>query len=353
MSVFGNIGKFLGNVFGGDDEDKKKKQQQANLEAARQQSTRPAMSQQQKMPDVSQQPDNGINLVLPQRTPANGPINLALGMKPPGVDQNIDNGPVQAPKKVEPSLLSKVGKVVKAVGSGAAGTSLAATRVVTGAAQGIADTGPLLEKAAVWGARKLSGNKTAGQSIDDAANTALSVIDKPFNAVNEKLDAAANAYGDTSSKIYRPAQVVGNVATIVPGAAELAANGLSKANKAPQAAAVLEKIGAQGKTPFINNILQKFHLPGRSTPGLTSNNPNQEADAIKQIGDQMAQQNAEMDARMQMAGDDPITKRMRTLDGGGAQGIPDKMPKGGENFVSPRDVAASDLRKADAEALAK
>ena len=93
MSFLSNIGKFFGNIFGGnDEEEKRKRQQQQSAPApawrppmkapAASSSVNPSQNRQFTFPSPgNQQPANGLNLVLPGMTP-NGKPGFPLLEKP-------------------------------------------------------------------------------------------------------------------------------------------------------------------------------------------------------------------------------------------------------------------------------
>jgi hypothetical protein len=453
------IGNFFGNLFGGDDEDEKRKKQQQQSSQKSQQRNQPTVIQptQQNQPQVSQQPDNGVNLVLPGQTPntpAGFPALLQKSTPVAKPKNKIDQmTTAELPKALEEekNRSSWLDRNITDRGGDQKRAEITARRRATTQYQEVNGYNKQPEVQAAMAQNRAEGDalvKSAAKKtatldtvakVADKAGQVAQYVPVTGSVVNlglagaERLaksrgkDAAASDISATRDKLefgMTPEQMAAlpedqqaklqNIRNISYAASPLDVlgfGGLAKStgvNTAKKAAIQLAKEGAvdtatkqavkegvkstvkaaavpavvgagvsAGGQQYLTGDVDPLEavkaglmvggtsllFPGRelsktagaaadeAAPGIKSANPNQDADAAKQIGDQMAQQNAATDARMQMMGDDPLTKRMRTADDTNVPGIPDQMPQGGENFVSPRDVAASELRKTNAEAI--
>lgn len=319
MSLFSSVGHFLGDIFGGDDPKKKKQQQQQSqpqptiirpTNTQQSQSNNSIVQPAQQSQQPQNMPDNGVNLFqggLPQK--AN---KTAKAPQAGSFDPNAPLNKAQ-PKPQPESLPTRIINSGKNVASAGAGTALAATRIGEGVVHDAIGIPSAIGHLGKWMGDTYTGEKTDAPWLNKI-DSLTKAAQKPVDVVAQKTDQAAQAYGKPADKVYKPAQVVGNVAAIVPGLAEAGAKVATMTGKAEGLVPTLEKIGAQGKSKVVtaakdaatNTVKNLFkhdapavEQPGPAviapeptqtapastevSPGVHSVNPNREADAAEQV----------------------------------------------------------------------
>lgn len=96
-------------------------------------------------------------------------------------------------------------------------TALSVGRVGTGFAQGLADLPAAAVNLYDRGANIVTRKpQTTHSSLAKTTNQIAGVINRPFDAINKRLDQAAAHYGGNAPQVYRKAQIGENVALAIP-----------------------------------------------------------------------------------------------------------------------------------------
>ncbi len=123
-------------------------------------------------------------------------------------------------------MTNAVGTGIKDAGSAAAGTALGALRIGEGFAQAVPATANLAVHAITKPVRMIAGPDSGVtqelNSVNQQSQRITNDVSDPINWLAAKTDQAAQAFGQPGADIYKPAQIAGNIATILPGAAAAA-----------------------------------------------------------------------------------------------------------------------------------
>lgn len=273
-----------------------------------------------------------------------GPNNSGTYDPNSPVTQRPQNQPSATPSKPHASILHDIthnpitnalGTGAKDAGSVAAGTGLGVLRAGEGLVQGVTDIPKIAVDVGTWAGDKLSGTHVRPQFVKNIDQW-TSDVDKPQQWLQKKTDEASQAFGQPGADVYKPVQIGTNVATLLPAASAVVSKvgqlgDLTKAAQGSRIAAGAQQVvkGADALNNFVQaqrnaspamqlldkvkgGISDQLHSdwgigndnvgtpnkmgtatdtkvaagiqqPHEVTPGVSSVNPNQGADALKVI----------------------------------------------------------------------